>query len=112
NDANVFNDDAYYDKLLTAVEALPEPRIQGKLTSVSTPTRKQFRYMGQRYILDSFIMQNLMEPQVRPVPTALDVMGVLGSATAEKQLFDVMKPQLAWPEYETNYRKLKSEVGG
>jgi len=112
NDANVFNDDAYYDKLLTAVEALPEPRIQGKLTSVSTPTRKQFRYMGQRYILDSFIMQNLMEPQVRPVPTALDVMGVLGSATAEKQLFDVLKPQLAWPEYETNYRKLKSEVGG
>lgn len=112
NDPNLFNDNAYYDKLLEAVEALPEPRIQGKLTSATTPTGKQFRYMGQRYIMDGFIMQNLMEPLVRPVPTALDVMGVLGSSTAEKQLFEVRKPQLEWPDYETNYRRLKSEVGG
>lgn len=111
-DPNVFNDKAYYDKLLDAVKALPEPKIQGKLTTATTPTGKQFRFMGQRYILDSFIMQELMEPYVRPVPSGLDVMGVMGSVTAEGLLFNEYKPQESWPKYEDEYLKLKKEVSG
>lgn len=110
NDPNIFNDASLSDDLERAVDALPGPKIQGKFTSVSTPTKKQFRLMGQRYIMDSFIMQELMEPFVRPVPSALDVMGVLDSNLAEHLLLDIIKPQERWPDYESVYRQLKDEV--
>lgn len=107
-----YNDSKYEDKLLKAVKDLPEPQIQGKITKASTPTGKQYRFMGQRYVLDSFIMQELIEPYKRPVPSALDVAGVLGSNTAETILLVDNKPQQIWPEYELTYKKLKSEVSG
>ncbi|WP_134684911.1 DUF3160 domain-containing protein [Brevibacillus migulae] len=109
---NAFNDKAYVEKLREAVKALPEPKIQGKLTTVTTPVGKQFRYMGQRYVMDSFIMQSLMEPILRPVPSGLDVMGVLGSKTAEDLLLHTYKPQERWPDYEKNFRLLKDKVSG
>lgn len=111
-DPNIFNDVEYYDKLIQAVHKLPEPRIQGKLITVSTPTGKQFRYMGQRYIMDSYIMQNLMESILRPLPSALDVMGVLGSETAEELMLNYYKPQDKWPKYEEKFYELKEEVAG
>jgi hypothetical protein len=111
NDPNLFNDNAYHDKLIQAVKSLPEPKIQGKTAGLS-PTGKQFRFMGQRYILDSYIMQELMEPVLRPMPTSLDVMGVLGNPLAESYLFDVYKPQESWPKYEEKYKELKEEVSG
>lgn len=110
DDPNIFNNDEYYDKLIQAVEDLPEPKIQSKLVTVSTPTGKQFRYMGQRYIMDSYIMQNLMESFLRPLPSALDLMGILGSETAEELMLDYYKPQDEWPEYEDNFYRLKEEV--
>ena len=109
-DPNLFLEQSYYDKLKQAVEALPEPKIQAKLEFTDTPTGKQFRYMGQRYILDSYVMQNLTESILRPYPSALDVMGVLGSNTAEQLLFDHYKPQKAWPKYTELYQKMKGEV--
>ena len=109
---NIFNDDSYYDALLAAVKALPEPQIAAKLSYLSTPTGKQFRYMGQRYILDSEVMQTLIENDLRPYPSALDVMGALGSATAENLLFQHYKPQAEWPDYETRYKELKAEAAG
>lgn len=111
-DPNIFNDTEYNDKLQKAVAELPEPRIQGKYITVSTPTNKQFRYMGQRYVLDSYIMQELTMPILRPMPTALDTMGVLGSKFAEDLLFNYYKPQADWPEYEEKYHELKTEVAG
>lgn len=110
NDPNVFSKKEYADALLQAVKALPEPRIQAKFTAVTTPTKKQFRFMGQRYILDSFIMQELMMPIARPLPSGLDVMGVLGSDLAEHYIFDVLKPQETWPGYTEQYALLKEEV--
>jgi len=109
---NVFNDKAYVEKLREAVKALPEPKIQGKLTTVSTPVGKQFRFMGQRYVMDSFIMQSLMEPILRPVPSGLDVMGVMGSKTAENLLLHTYKPQVRWPDYEKQYKSLQEKVSG
>lgn len=111
-DPNILNDKEFYDKLIEEVGKLPEPRIQGKLVTVSTPTNKQFRYMGQRYILDSFIMQNLVEPYLRPLPSALDTMGVLGSEYAEELLFNYYKPHEDWPKYEEKYFELKDTIAG
>ncbi|MFT4145203.1 MAG: DUF3160 domain-containing protein [Mobilitalea sp.] len=111
-DPNTYNDEEYKDKLIAAVKELPEPQIQAVYLDSDQPTEKQFKFMGQRYILDSDILQTLMKPIVRPLPTALDVMGVLGSDTAENLIFNVYKPQENWPEYTQRYQKLEEEVGG
>jgi Protein of unknown function (DUF3160). len=110
DDPNIFNDEAYQDKLSEAVKALPEPRIKANLENTSIQTGKQFRFMGQRYLLDSDILQTLIDSKDRPIPTSLDVMGVLGSKTAQDLLFNVYKPQEAWPKYTDKYNKLKEQV--
>lgn len=107
-----YNDDQYNERLTKAVDALPRPRIQAKTVFTTMKAGLQFRFMGQRYILDSEILQELMEPILRPVPTALDVMGVLGSKTAEGLLLDVYKPQEDWPGYTDKFNKLKNMVKG
>ncbi len=106
-DPDVFNDDVYYDSLLAAVKALPDPQIQGKLTEQEVATGKQFRFMGQRYVLDSDILQDLVEPILRELPSSLDLMGVLGSKTAEELQKNVYQPQKQWPDYVTYYEKWK-----
>jgi len=111
-DPNRFNDKEYYDVLEAAVRALPEPQIQGKILGSTLQTEKQFRFIGQRYILDSDILQDLIEPIVRPIPSGLDVMGVLGSNLAEQLQFEVYMPQEQWPEYATNYKQWKDKVAG
>lgn len=111
DDPNIFNDEEYKDRLKQAVIDLPEPKIQAKFqVYIDAPTTKQFRYMGQRYVLDSFIMQELIDPILRPLPSALDPMGVLGSDFAEELIFDYYKPQDVWQDYEEIYYKLKDEV--
>ncbi len=109
-DPNIYNDESYYEKLFEAVKALPEPQIQAEFVYIDAPTGKQFRYMGQRYILDSYILQELIDPILRPVPTSLDVMGVLGSDLAEDLLVNVYKPQDQWPDYTEKYHNLEEEV--
>lgn len=107
---NIFNDKEYYESLVAAVKALPEPKIQPALLYLDIPSGKQFRYMGQRYLLDSDIMQSLMKPILRPLPSSLDVMGALGSEVAEDLLFQEYKPQERWEEYEEIYMKQKKSV--
>ena len=111
-DPNLFNDEEYYSKLEAAVRELPEPQIGGKIILSSIDTQKQFRFMGQRYILDSDILQDLITPILRPIPSGLDVMGVLGSNLAEQLQFEVYKPQDKWEEYTGNYKEWKEKVAG
>ncbi len=46
------------------------------------PGLAQLRFMGQRYVPDSEVLQSLSEPLARPFPSGLDVMAALGSARA------------------------------
>jgi len=110
DDPNVFHEEKYYDLLIEAVKALPEPAIKANLEYLTTPTGKQFRFMGQRYILDSYVLQNLTDSINRPIPSPLDVMGVMGSDLAEELLFNEYKPQESWPLYKDKYKKLEEEV--
>lgn len=83
-----FYDEAYKDQLAKAIADLPAPQIVGKLIMYTVgegpevPTDKQFRLMGQRFTLDALVMQELMEPLTRPVPTVLDVAAAAGSDLA------------------------------
>ncbi len=107
-DINRLSDSSYIDKIHQGVKELREPKITGKF--ISKPVNKSFKFMGQRYILDGYIMQELMEPRQRPVPNGLDVMGALGSRRGEELLFKVYEPHKAWEEYEEKYNALKTEV--
>lgn len=93
--------------LYREAEKLPEPKIQAEWATVNTPVGKQFRFMGQRYIPDSEILQKLVNAPSRPMPSGLDVMGVLGSDRAYDLLVDKYKVSTQWPEYPSKFKSLK-----
>ncbi len=83
-DYNSLDDEGLVDKFYEETKDLPEPKIQAKYTSLDTPVGKQLRFMGQRYIMDSEIIQELVEPLARPIPSGLDVLSVFGSKRAKE----------------------------
>lgn len=107
-DLNKLNDKDKLDKLYEEADKLPEPKIKAKYTDVSTPVGKQFRFMGQRYVLDAEIIQELVEPIVRPIPSGLDVMGVLGSKKAEEIQMAKEENQY-WEMYPEMFNRLKDK---
>ena len=102
---NSFTDSDKLDKLYKVAEQLPEPKIKAKYSSVTTPTGKQFRFMGQRYVVDADIIQELTEPITRPIPSGLDVMGVLGSERA-KAIQLAKEENQYWDEYPDKFESL------
>ncbi|SCY89383.1 DUF3160 domain-containing protein [Alkaliphilus peptidifermentans] len=107
-----FKDESYHEKLIKEIDELPQPGIQNKLITgaVDTPTGKQFRFMGQRYTLDANIMQELMFPIIRPVPTGLDVAGAFGNERAEGLAKEGYLHELQSAKYEEELQKMKNKV--
>lgn len=97
------------DKLFEESKKLSEPKIQQAWSSVNTPVGKQFRFMGQRYIPDSEILQKLVDYDKRPFPKGLDVMGVLGSDRAYDLLINKYKENQTWDKYEGKFSSLKQQ---
>lgn len=96
------NLEAFYQE----VDTLDEARI---VSTADEDPGPQFRFMGQRYLPDSEIFSRLTAPIIRPIPTGLDVMGVLGSERAEELLDEIYEPAKAWREYPEEYQKLKTQ---
>lgn len=107
-DLNKLNDEKKIEELYKEADKLPEPRIKGKYTTVTTPVGKQFRLMGQRYVLDADIIQELVEPIKRPIPSGLDVMAVLGSERAKEIQLSKEENQ-AFEEYPVKLDKSKDK---
>lgn len=69
------------------------------------------RFMGQRFIPDSYIFQQLVFPQVgnwtlqRLLPKGLDVPAVLGSDLAKK----ILEPEAKYENYAVQLEKLRAE---
>jgi hypothetical protein len=72
---------------------------------------KGFRFMGQRFIPDSYMFQNLIYPAVdgRTMPKSLDVMALLGSERAYMHLEE--QGDTGLPGYTEQYGKLQAEFG-
>jgi hypothetical protein len=72
------------------------------------------RFMGQRFIPDSYVFEQLVYPQVgnlsypRLLPKGLDVPAVFGSSLA-KQILD--KTEAAYENYDQQIEKLRAEFG-
>lgn len=108
-----FADQQKFDAFVEAAQLLRPARIQyrrliepGK--TVAPDPKVQFRFMGQRYIPDSEILQKLSVPLKRVFPAGLDVMAVLGSGRAANILDanpSIYNPQ-NWTEYNSEREKL------
>ncbi len=108
-DLNRLDEGEKLDQLYQEADKLPEPRIKANYTSVSTPVGKQFRLMGQRYIPDSEIIQGLVEPILRPIPSGLDVMAVLGSDRAYDILINRYHEDRKWEGYPDAFNKMAAK---
>jgi hypothetical protein len=77
--------------------------VGGTLPPLPDPDSPWMRLLGQRYVPDSEILQELSDPISRPVPQGLDVMAVLGSERAVQHLDSKPSP---WAEYRSVRQKL------
>ncbi len=107
-DLNKLNDEKKLNEFYKEADKLPEPRIKAKYSTVNTPVGKQFRFIGQRYVLDAEIIQELVQPIVRPIPSGLDVMGVLGSERAKEIQLSKEENQ-GWEDYPIKIEELKNK---
>ena len=88
----ILDDDALLDQFIEAALTLREPMILSSLivTKDELNQTKGLRFMGQRYIPDSYILGQLVFDHVddRFMPKGLDVMAALGSDRAWELLDD------------------------
>ncbi|HYG81457.1 MAG TPA: DUF3160 domain-containing protein [Pyrinomonadaceae bacterium] len=111
-----FADAEKFAAFADAAQALRPARIQARTqirpNQPAVPDASvQLRFMGQRYIPDSEIMQRLSVPLYRVFPSGLDVMAVIGSARAREHLdtyANIYNPK-NWPEYLPARAKLVEE---
>ncbi|WDV46104.1 DUF3160 domain-containing protein [Clostridiaceae bacterium M8S5] len=108
-DINDFEDDNKLNEVYEEAKKLPEPKIKNKFVGYTIPVGKQFRFMGQRYTPDAEVLQRLCEPLKRPIPSAIDVMGVLGSKRALDIQTNINKVPDYWERYAESFNKLKDE---
>ncbi len=132
---NSLADDNKIDQIIAELKALPTPEISSSFVLESedpTKVTKGFRFMGQRFIPDSYMFQQLVFPKiqdytgsgskpftaeaietldgvrtVRVFPRGLDVAAVLGSQRA-KEILDKERDS-AFDKYNEQFQKLKQE---
>ncbi len=97
----------------------PQITIDALKGDKTFPGIPQFRLMGQRFILDSYLFVKLIEPNVgqgpggeldrRWYPRGLDLMSVLGSERAF-EIEDEVYEDTRFPRFESQTKKLRAEV--
>jgi hypothetical protein len=83
-------DENLWIQFLSQLSQLPSPQINSTFVAYlsSMPTSRTWRFMGQRFVLDAYILQNMLFDKVgtqekkRLTPSGLDVMAALGSQSA------------------------------
>jgi len=107
------SDEKVKNFILQAVK-LREPKIESgikwtRMLRSDAFYRKGFKFLGQRYIPDSYIFQQLVYPKVeeRFLPKGLDVMAVIGSKVAK----DILRKESDFSRkgYENQLKKLEEE---
>jgi len=97
------------ETFMTEAQKLAEPAIPNWIYGTFL-TYKGFRFMGQRFIPDSYLLAHLVLPDVegRYFPKGLDVMAVLGSDRAYT-LLDSVYQETAYVNYSDQIMTFKSE---
>lgn len=109
---NVRSPEEYWDaKKISEVrdraEKTHNPGIRAVLDGI--PNGPQMRFMGQRYIADSEMLQKLSKYPERPFPKGLDVLASMSSDAATKILTEFYREQDKWPPYTQRLDELKKK---
>lgn len=100
---------------------LPPPRIVSVQTGTGLTPQQRLRetaglkFLGQRFVLDAFVFSQLTSPSVgtdqnpRNLPSALDVMMLLGSKAAT-DLQAAAQSEHHWAHYDAQINKLKDDM--
>jgi hypothetical protein len=111
------NDATKLDAFIAQAMRLRAPRIVSSYVTDkenAEEVTKSFRFMGQRFIPDSYIFQQLVYDKVgtqgkpRLFPKGLDVLAVFGSARAY-EILDKVYGETAYDKYAAQVSKLKAE---
>lgn len=109
-DLNALNNSALLEQAAKIIYEKDKARIVNNVIGVDQEVTMnpapQFRFMGQRYIPDSEIMQNLIYPIERPFPKGLDVFAVLGFENAEKHLKTYDPKVTTWKDYPKKFKEM------
>ena len=114
NAAAQLADEALFAEAWTIMKKMPPPRINS-VPVFETQDRDLavtgYRFMGQRFTLDAYIFQNLIDDAVRGrmLPKSLDVPAVFGSEAALLLLAD---DAATYPEYSAQIAKLRTQFSG
>ncbi len=104
------------------VAELPGPRVNGLILPAGTGTEdveeltRGFRYLGQRFTFDGYLMQQLMYPYVgtfenrRSLPLGLDLAAVMGSETAYALAAEA--GATGYENYDAQMALMRQQVGG
>ena len=116
-DPQSLNDESTLDSFIDQAATLRPPRIIGGAVSdqqEASVVSQGFRFMGQRFVPDAYIFQQLVYDKVgsqtepRVLPSALDVAGVLGSVRATDLSLNLYN-QGQFENYEDQLAKVQRE---
>ena len=110
---DALSDTILIESIIKDIQSYRKPKINSMFVyddqEVENVTQG-FRLMGQRFIPDSYIFQQLVHDKVdnRSMPTGLDVFSVFGSPRAD---YFMENENLLYPEYDDQINKLRKEFG-
>jgi len=112
-------DDAKLEAFIQAARQLPPPQINSMWVYIwedEEQVTQGFRFMGQRFVLDAYIFEQLVWREVgvigneRWLPKGLDVMAALGSEEAYAILDEM--GETAYARYPEQMAKVRTEISG
>ena len=113
---NAFADKGKLASFIAQAKRLPQPGIRTAFFDMAPeyriPNGLQLRFMGQRFIFDSRILQELTHPKVisRNFPRGLDVLAALGSKRAYDIIDKTYHDPRNFPQYNGQMAKMRKEV--
>jgi len=117
--ASAVADQVKLDAFVGAARQLPPPQINSMWVYIwedEEQVTQGFRFMGQRFVLDAYIFEQLVWREVgesgneRWLPKGLDVMAAMGSAEAYA-ILDEMS-ETAYLHYPEQMARLREEIAG
>ena len=115
--STLFADSAKLATFKKATDALPPPKINSMYTLINEnrdDQTKGMRVMGQRFVIDAYVFQQLVWREVgtmskqRDLPKALDLFAALGSDQAYNNL--AAQGENQYINYDTQMNKVKGQL--
>ncbi len=106
-------DEAKFAAFVSGARQLPPPQINSMWVYIwedEEEVTQGFRFMGQRFVLDAYIFEQLIEREVegRWLPKGLDVLAAMGSEEAYAILDEM--GETAYRRYPEQMAKLRGEI--